>query len=123
MVGWDPVKYEPNYITFKLTSYMEKPSRVTDWRKFILNRDKIKVIIFDPHKFYYALFTERGEKLIQTGKIKTIYNDIRIEYVKEPLLLYKVNDSGDRIKLIDVIDNPRRHYNNLINRMVKRYNY
>lgn len=123
MIGWDPIKYLPNCITFKLVSYMETPLRVADWNKFILNRDKIKIIIFDPSKFYYALYTERGEKLIQTGKMQTIYNDIQIEYVREPLLLYKINDSGTKIQLIDVIDNPKRHYNNLVNRMIKQYNY
>ncbi len=123
IIGWDPIDYPPNHITFKLASYMEEPTRVVDWNKFILSRDEIHIVIFNPNSHYYALFTQQGEKLIQTTKADTIYNDIKIEHVKEPLLLYKINESGTKIKLIDVIDNPMRMYNKVVKRLIHRYGW
>ena len=120
-IGWSPIIYHPSYVTFKFGSYRDTPIKVDDWDNFILNRDKIHIIIFDPRIYSYALFTENGKKIMQTTKIETIYEDIKIEMVHKPLLLYKVNITGAKIELIDVIDNPIRHYNDVVNRLIQRY--
>lgn len=112
--------YTMNNITFKLCSYMEEPVKINNWRKFILNKDRIRVIIYDPTKLYYGLFTESDDMVIQSSKIETIYEDIQYNHVNETLLIYMIDQAGEKQKLVDIIDNPKRHYNALINRMVKK---
>jgi len=122
-IKWDLIDYPPNYIAFKLTSYSEDSTIITDWDKFIINEDKIQVIIFNPNIYHYALFSQQGEKLMQASSAETIYNDIKIEFVREPLLLYKVNYNGTKIKWIDIIDNPKRMYNEVVIGLIHTYGW
>jgi len=71
----------------------------------------------------YALFNERGEKLMKSSNIKSIYKKIDIKKIYEPLLIYHMNYKKDKIKLVDVLDNPERHYKEVVNRLISKYNW
>ena len=118
-IGWDIS--DNTSVSFKLLSYRDEPLDIIDWNKFILNRDKIKITIYDPTVFYYGLYTERGDRLMLSKNIKRIYSDIKMELVTMTLLIYLVSESGVRIKLIDVIDKGEIYYNKVATRLVKKY--
>lgn len=107
-------------ITFKLSSYRQNPELIDDLDRYILNRDKIEIVFYNPKIINYGLFSESDELLLRSSSMITIYNDIEIDKLNQTLLLYTIDDTKNKIKLIDVIDNPKRLYNELINRMVKR---
>jgi len=119
-IGFEKINYSRENIVFKLTTYTEEPPKVIDWNMFILDQDKIEVIFYDPKKWYYELYTERGYKIVRTNKLSLIYDDIYFDRIIEPLLIYLVDDTDQKRKLVDVIDNPKRMYNELVNRMIKR---
>ena len=119
-IGWGVLNYSKEYITFKMVTFIGEPVKIINWTDYIINKDRIHIIIHNPKPTYYALYTELGEKVIQTTKIKAIYDDIKIDHITERLLLYRVNKNGSKIKLIDVIDSSERIYNQLINRMISR---
>jgi len=118
-IGWD-WKYTEKNVIFKISTYMDEPAKVTNWDKYILNRDIIQVIIYDPNNYYYGLYTKQKDKIMEFNTIERIYKDIQVENITEPLLIYSINEVNERIKLIDVIDNPKRRYNKLVNRMIAR---
>ncbi len=121
-IGWKQT-YSSSWITFKLGNHTNKPIRIIDWNKYILNKDKIYIILFNPSVHSYGLFNQKGDKLIETSNAKTIYQDIKIELIKEPLYLYQLNACGTKTKLIDVIDNPKRCYNEVVNRLILNYGW
>ena len=108
-----------NNLLFRLVTDMEYPLRINNWDRYILDKDIIQIIIYNSKIIEYALYTERGDKLIQSKTQNVIYNDIDHDNITEPLLLYSVTELGDKIKLIDVIDNPKRWYNEVVTRMIK----
>lgn len=119
LIGWE-IKYCKKNVVFKLATYLDAPTKVDDWDNYILNHDNIQVILYDSTIIEYGLFTEDNDLIIQTYKPEIIYGDIDYEKIDQPLLLYTVTENGDKLKLIDVIDNPQRMYNDLVNRMVKK---
>lgn len=112
---------DPSFITFKLKSYKKKPEIVRDWKSYILNRDQIQIEISDPNKPFYGLYTRRGNRLLMTSNLRSIYEDIHIDRLRYPVFIYLLNGSGKRLKLLDVVDNPDRYYNQLITRIVHDY--
>jgi hypothetical protein len=122
-IGWKNTEYTTKNVAFKLTSYVKTPIYITDWKKYIIHKDKIQIIFFDPNKHYYALYDQKGEIVLKSETIDKIYQEINIDLVPEPLELYLVNDIDIKLKLIDIIDNPKRHYNQVVTRLVKKYNY
>ena len=98
---------------------MAIPTKITDWNRYVLDEDIIHIILYNPNIIEYALYTENGDKLIQSNNQDVIYNDIHYDNITEPLLLYIVSETGDKISLLDVIDNPKRWYNDVVTRMVK----
>ena len=120
-IGWKPIKYGRNCIDFQLLTYRDNPMSIDDWNNYILNRDIIQIVIFDPRMYYYGLYTTGGVKLMVSKNIKTIYDDIKMEFVRQTLLIYLINESGIQLKLIDVLDNPKVYYNQVVNRLVHNY--
>jgi hypothetical protein len=107
-------------ITFKLHTWRKEPVKITDLSMFILNHDIIKIILYDSTKLRYGLFRENGDKIMEKHSINLIYDSIRMKYINETILLYSIDGSGEKQKLLDVIINPKQPYNDLVNRMIKR---
>lgn len=121
IIGWsENSKIIRKNIILKLFTDMKNPIKITNWNKYLLDNDIIYVILYNSDIVEYALYTEKGDKLIQANKPNIIYNDIDYDNITEPLLLYSVTETGDKIKLLDVIDTPKRWYNEIVTRMVLR---
>ena len=120
-IGWDGFEYEKYKVVFKLSTYKDEPVDIEDLNKYILNRDKINIIIFDPKIINYSLYTERGDILLTTSSLQSIYSDINIDNLNEVLKLYAVNESGTQLKLLDIIINPKMYYNQAVNRLIHNY--
>lgn len=119
IIGWsENTKIIKRNIILKLFTNGENLIKITNWNKYLLDDDKIYIILYNSDKVEYALYTEKGAKLIQANKTDIIYNDIDYDNITEPLLLYSVTETGDKIKLLDVIDTPKRWYNEIVTRMV-----
>ena len=119
IIGWlKNNKSNRKNIIFKLSTNMKTPVKITNWDKYILDHDIIYIILYNSDIVEYGLYTERGDKLMQTNKPEIIYNDIDYNNITEPLLLYSVTETGDKIQLLDVIDSPKRWYNEIVTRMV-----
>jgi len=110
-------------IKFELSTYKRHHVLIRDWNKYVLNRDTINVIMYDNNIILFSLETKNRKSLITYSNIRDIYRDIIFDLITEPLLIYMIDGGQNRIKLIDVIDNPKRHLNNVITRLVKRYGY
>ena len=111
-----------NVVTFSLCSYKDIPVIVEDWTRYILDKDKILIIIREKSVIKYSLFTGIGAKVMTVSKIEDIYKDVKMEHVIDPLFIYAINEKGHR-KLIDVITNETKLYNDLITRLVHNYNW
>ena len=110
-----------NYIAFKITTYKKEPEIIDDWRKYVLNRDRIDVIVYQPNETFYTIFV-KDQPIKTYTKLSIIYDDIDFEHVSETVIIYQTDLVGNKLKLIDVIDNPTTQYNNLITRMIHKYN-
>lgn len=120
-IGWERLEFERHKVDFKILTYRDDPIDVNDWNIYILNRDEVKIVIFDPNKIYYTLCTDHEIDLMTTSNLTTIYDDLNIELLKEVLKIYAVTESGTRLGLVDVIVNPRMLYNRVVNRMIHNY--
>ena len=118
--GWK-IRITKYNVNFKLVGYTRNPMDVNDWNKYILNTDKIIIVVNDPNKSLYGLFTKNGKKLLKANQLRKIYADIDINKLDQPLLIWKIDSSNRKLKLLDVIDNPTMYHNRLINRLVSRY--
>jgi len=117
------LKIPKHCVSFELTTYRNIPTPIKDWNKYVLNEDRITVTLSNPYVRNYQLATEKGEKIMTMNKISKIYNEIDYDGITEPLMIYLVDGSNTKLRLVDVIDNPIRHYNNVVTRMVKKYAY
>ena len=117
VIGWNEVKYDRNNI--RLMS--DDQVIINNWNNYILDRDKIQIILFDPTVYHYSLRTLNDVNLLTTSNIETLYDDIKIDLINETLLVYMVNDLGIKIKLIDVLDNPNIYHTQVTNRLIHNY--
>ncbi len=113
-----------NYrMKFEIVTYKKYPKRIKDLDTYILNRDTIDVTVYDSNIILYRLEKRNDPNIITTSEVNNIYREIKLDKVTEPLLIYEIDGCGDKIRLYDVIDNPQRHLNAVITRLVKRYDY
>ena len=108
-----------NYVTF-VFYYLDKQHIVDNWDKYILNRDKIDIIISRPLKNYYLIESLSNITLVQSNDIKDlyIYYNKRVKNIANSAILVK-----DGSRLIDVLENPDRFLKDCINRLMDTYNY
>lgn len=118
--GWN-IKITRYNVSFKLTGYTRNPIDVNNWDKYILNTDTIIITLYDPNKSSYGLFTRKGKKLLKVDQLDKIYSNIHSDKINQPLLIWKIDSSNRKLKLLDVIDNPIIYYNKLINRLISQY--
>ena len=118
--GWK-IRITKYNINFKLSNYTRNPMEVNNWDKYILNSDKIIIVVDDPDKLLYGLFTKNGKILLKSNQLQKIYDDIHLDKLNQPLLIWEIDSSNHKLKLLDVIDNPIIYYNKLINRLVSKY--
>ena len=100
-----------------------KRKKIKDWTKFLLNQDYIYVALFYSTVRKYLLVGESGDIVTTRDNVETIYRDLEINSIDEPLLLWLIDPGGNKIQLIDVLDNPMRYYNDMIDRMIRIYKY
>jgi hypothetical protein len=101
---------------------------VNDIEKFIKNNDEILVKIIRPSS-YYALIDSKNNFLFSAYHLRDLYNYF-YDYIQSPLynnspqamLIYEINEYNMG-KLIDVLDTPKRHLNECVNRLIHNYNY
>jgi len=99
---------------------------VKEWDTQVINDSNIYVMIEESDKVYYALYNTRKENIFTGESIDHVYsyinkylNQINSDY----LYLYLLNEMGMKMKLLDVIVNKNKIYNDLITRLVKNYGW
>jgi len=115
-IGWS---LNNKNIEFKLASYT-KAKKIDDWNRFILHRDTVHIIFSKTNFCFYTLSNTKGDIFLCHKSISKIYSKAQ-EIKNEILLICQINETKTKIKIIDVIDNPVIHYNNLVNRMIHNY--
>ena len=119
-IYWD-YNYTKKNIRFKLCGFETNSVIIKRWENYLVHEDKIQITIFDPNERIYILYTERGKKLMKVSNINIIYKTLKLNKLDQTLLIYLCDVNKTKLKLIDVIDTPKLHYNKLIDRMV--YNF
>lgn len=117
-VDWQ-LKYEKKNTTFILRIRYGNQN-IHDWSKFLIHGDCITVIFTDPHSYSYALYTRKFKLIFVNKDLQTIYNQVR-QLKRKTWLIYLVDGSYRRIRLMDVLDNAEKYYNHLVNRLIKNY--
>jgi hypothetical protein len=104
--------------------YLEKRELVKDLYKYILNRDVIEIVLKKQIPTYMLCDVINGERIKTSTNIKElykVYNDRLHKTMDCELLLVKQED--DKLTLIDVLDSPKRLYNECLNRLIHKYNF
>ena len=117
-INWQ-LKYEKKNTTFVL-KIRYGHQIIHDWSKFLIHGDSITVTFIDPRSHSYALYTRKLKLIFVHKNLQTIYDQIR-KLKKKTWLIYLVDGSYHRIKLVDVLDDAQKYYNRLVDRMIKNY--
>jgi len=105
-------------------NYLDKREIVTNLERYILNGDQIEIVIKREIPLYMLCDCKTGDVIQSHENIKElykIYNESLIDVMDCEILL--IRRCGGKMKLIDVLDSPKRHYNECLNRLIHRYNF
>lgn len=116
-IGWSA---KNKTIQFKLASY-SNVKKIENWNRFILHRDTVHIILSLYNPIFYTLSNIKGDILLFDTSIQKIYSRANTEKGNETLLICQVDENKTKIKIIDIIDNPKVYYNKLVNRMIHNY--
>ena len=100
---------------------------ICDLTRFVKHEDHIFLRIYRDMPYFALKDVKNNSFLLSSYDIKELYNFYiqNMIYLSQTLnselLIYEIN--GTNHNLIDVLDNPDRHLNECINRMVKCYNF
>lgn len=123
IVGWEAVnmhKYQRRDVIFE-KRVCSHNMKIGDWDNFILHRDKITITLLDSNSYYYGVYS-KSLKMLMIGKnLPSIYQRIDQFLPNKTLLIYLIDGTYKRVKLIDVLDNPIRYHNRVINRLIHNY--
>ena len=108
----------PCQVKFKF-NFLDTDHLIIDWENYILNKERITIIIFYPPIIYYLIDSFSNTTLFYSNNIKDIYNYYnnlknQIDY---PVFI------RNNYRLIDVLENPNSYINSCINRLIRKYNY
>jgi len=113
-------KFKKEYeVEFKF-NYLDNSTLIDDLSKYILNNDKIEIIINKCKPMYYLYDPIFKDEIVQCYNIKKLYEYADKNIVGEILLYVK---RGCIHKLVDVLTKPDYYKSECINRLMKKYNY
>jgi len=95
--------------------------KVTDLNSYILIGDRIDVKIKSGNLIYFLFEISSQTVIKKSYDISELYEFYNEYFFESEILLYK--RTGNKVKLVDVLDSASHYQNNCINRMIKNYNY
>jgi hypothetical protein len=115
-------------ITFSVCDKMTKDTGfkiVEDWDCYLYQNEIIQVDINKSDIILYGVYDDKGNNIYYNPDINEIYN--KGDYIKhiesEYIYIHALNEPGKKIKLVDVIPNTFKIYNNTVTRLVRNYKW
>lgn len=104
--------------------FLEQKRIVNNLDKYILNGDQIEIVLNLEVPVYMLTDIKSGDVIKSDKNMKTLYK-LYYEHLENTMdcELLLIRRYAGKLSLIDVLDSPRRHYNECLNRLIHKYNF